>query len=120
MKSGLNSPKAAPNGNESKVQVPFQVSKDSTYYLFARVNCPTADDDSLWIKIDDKEFVAANGLRTTGWGWVKLMKTDLMAGDHTLTMTYREDGALIDKIGITTFVYGPTGLGEEALNIPAK
>ena len=90
------------------VQIPFTVSKDTTYYVFARVNCPSADDDSFWIKIDDEKFVAANGLRTTGWDWVKLMKTDLKAGDHTLTLTYREDGALIDKIGITTYVYGPT------------
>ena len=120
IKSGLNSSNVAPTKSEGKVQIPFTVSKDALYYVFARVNCPSADDDSFWIKIDDREFVAANGLRTTGWDWVKLMKADLKGGDHTLTMTYREDGALIDKIGITTYVYGPTELGGEAVNISNK
>ncbi len=117
IKSGLNSSNAAPTKSESTLQIPFKVSKDSKYYVFARVNCPSADDDSFWIKIDDREFVAANGLRTSGWDWVKLMRADLSAGDHTLTLSYREDGALIDKIGITTYVYGPTELGDKAVNI---
>ena len=99
------------------MQIPFTVSQNSKYYLFARVNCPSADDDSFWVKIDDGEFKAANGLRTTGWDWVQLANTELKAGEHTLTLTYREDGAWIDKIGITTYVYGPTELGAEAVNI---
>ena len=119
-KSGLNSPNAAPTSSESMLQIPFTVNKDATYYLFARVNCPTADDDSFWIKIDDGKFVIANGLRTTGWDWVKLTRTDLKAGNHTMTLTYREDGASIDKIGITTYIYGPTKLGDEAVNICDK
>jgi hypothetical protein len=117
IKSGLNSSNAAPTKSEGSVQIPFTVSRNSTYYLFARVNCPSADDDSFWVKIDDGEFEAANGLRTTGWDWVQLAVTELAAGEHTLTLTYREDGALIDKIGITTYVYGPTELGAEAINI---
>lgn len=120
MKPGMNSPRSVPTGAQSKVAIPFKVSKEGTYYLFARVHCPTADDDSIWIKIDDKEFVAANGMRTAGWGWVKLTKSNLNAGEHTLTISYREDGALLDKIGITTFAYGPNDMGGEALNIPAK
>ncbi len=116
IKSGLNSSNKAPTSIEGSVLIPFSVSKDASFYVFARVNCPSADDDSFWIKIDDREFVVANGLRTTGWDWVKLIKTDLKAGDHTLTLAYREDGALIDKIGITTYVYGPTELGGEAVN----
>jgi hypothetical protein len=84
--------------------------------MFARVNCPSADDDSFWVKIDDGEFVVANGLRTTGWEWVELVNAELTAGEHVLTITYREDGALLDKIGITTYVYGPSGFSDEAVN----
>ena len=73
-----------------------------------------ADDDSFWVRIDDGEFVAANGLCTSGWEWVKLNSIDLKPGKHTLTIMYREDGALIDKIGVTTYAFGPSGLGEEA------
>ena len=117
IKPGMNSPRSAPNGSEARVQMPFEVSRKAKYYVFARVNCPTADDDSFWVKIDDGEFKTANGLRTTGWDWVQLTNAILTAGEHTLTLTYREDGALIDKIGITSYVYGPTALGEDALNV---
>ncbi len=110
IRSGLNSSNAAPTKSESMVQLPFKVSQQATFYLFARVKCPTADDDSFWIKIDDQKFVAANGLRTSEWDWVKLTKADLSAGEHMLTITYREDGAMIDKIGVTTHPYGPSDL----------
>jgi hypothetical protein len=92
------------------------VGRDAKFYVFARVHCPTADDDSFWVKIDDGEFVMANGLRTTGWEWVSLTGADLTAGEHTLTLAYREDGASIDKIGVTTYVYCPEGLGADAEN----
>ena len=49
----------------------------------------------------------ANGLRTSGWEWVKLDAMELKPGKHTLTMAYREDGAVIDKITITTYPFGP-------------
>ncbi len=117
---GKNSPQAVPAGRAGSVRIPFEVSRNTIYYVFARVNCPTADDDSFWVKIDDGAFSAANGLRTDGWDWVQLAKADLKAGRHVLTLTYREDGALIDKIGITTYLFGPTDLGGEAVNIEEK
>ena len=55
------------------------------------------------MKFDDGNFASANGLGTNGWEWVKLNNVQLKPGEHTLTMTYREDGALLDKIGITTY-----------------
>ncbi len=117
IESGLNSTNAAPRGDDGTIQIPFSVTMDAKYYVFARVNCPTADDDSFWIKVDDGEFVTANGLRTVGWDWVELMSTQLTPGDHTLTIAYREDGALLDKIGITTYVFGPPDVGEDAVNL---
>lgn len=118
VKSGLNSTGSAPTGSESTINIPFNVSKDTTFYLFARLNCPTPDDDSFWIKFDTGDFMIMNGLGTIGWQWVSLTNIELTAGDHTLTVAYREDGALLDKIGITSYVYGPEELGEEeAINI---
>lgn len=84
------------------------------------MNCASADDDSFWVKIDDGEFVVANGLRTAGWDWVELLNKEMMPGEHTLTVAYREDGALLDKIGITTYVYGPSRMGKEAINLCDK
>ncbi len=40
--------------------------------------------------------MAANGLRTTGWEWVKLENLDLKPGKHTLTMTYPLRRLLLD------------------------
>ncbi|MEZ6100142.1 MAG: hypothetical protein R3E01_14335 [Pirellulaceae bacterium] len=112
IRAGLNSPNAAPMSAEGTLTVSFTVSRNAKYYLFARAHCASADDDSFWIKIDDGNFVQANGLRTTGWEWVELLNAELAAGEHTLTVAYREDGAKLDKIGITTYIYGPSGLSE--------
>lgn len=115
IKEGLNSPQSVPNGKAGSLEVSFRSTQDTKYYVFARVNCPSADDDSFWLKIDDGEFTAANGLGTSGWEWVKLTALKLNPGEHTLTMTYREDGALLDQIGITTYPFGPAALESAAL-----
>jgi hypothetical protein len=41
---------------------------------------------------------------------------NLNAGNHTLTVAYREDGARIDKINVTTSTALPTGTGSPASN----
>ncbi|MCA9140250.1 MAG: hypothetical protein KDB00_25945, partial [Planctomycetales bacterium] len=120
VKQGANSTNAPPSGSDGAVQIPFTVTRASKYYLFARVKCPSADDDSFWIKIDNGRFVAANGLRTSGWDWVLLTNINLESGDHTLSVAYREDGALLDKIGFTTYAFGPTDLGPKAANVTEK
>lgn len=110
IQAGLNSPQVVPVGEEGVLKIPFTTIRESKYYLYARVSCPSADDDSFWLKFDDGEFAAANGLGTTGFEWVKLTATNLEPGSHTLTMTYREDGALLDKVCITTYPFGPEAL----------
>lgn len=108
IQNGLNSTEAAKTTDESTIKLDINVSKDETYYLFARLNCANASDDSFYLNVDDGDFVAYNGLETDGWEWVRLSKTDLTAGAHTLTIAYREDGAKIDKLCITDYVDGPT------------
>ncbi len=110
IKPGLNSPETVPIDEAGRLEIPFEVTRDATYYLFARVSCPSADDDSFWVKIDDEAFKQANGLGTTGWEWVKLSGTNLNPGEHTLTIVYREDGAMLDRIAFTTYPFGPSGL----------
>ncbi len=110
IKSGLNSPGAVPSGDEGRLTIPFTATQDAKYYVHARVNCPSADDDSFWLKIDDGAFSAVNGLGTKDWEWVKLTAIELEPGEHTLTIAYREDGALLDAIGFTTYPFGPAGL----------
>ena len=57
-----------------------------------------------------------NGLGTSGWEWKRLTNVTLSAGDHTLTIGYREDGAQLDKISISNYPYAPQGMGDEAHN----
>jgi hypothetical protein len=105
---------AASTDSEDHIVIHFTVDKDTSYYLFGRLNCPSADDDSYWAKMDDGQFAMANGLGTSGWEWVKIGRYALSAGEHTLTMAYRENGAHLDKLCISNYAYAPEGMGEDA------
>lgn len=120
VQQGTQSIRTAPTGKGSALSFSFTVKKAGTYTAYGRLNCPTADDDSFWVKMDEGRFVMVNGLGTRGWSWVKLDDIRLEAGKHTLTIAYREDGAKLDKISISNDRYAPEGLGEPAVNLPAK
>ncbi|MGD8782490.1 MAG: GDSL-type esterase/lipase family protein [Ignavibacteria bacterium] len=117
VKTGVQSLDEAPSGSESAIVIPFSVDTTGDFSVYARLNCPTADDDSYWVKMDDEEFQMNNGLVTSGWEWKNLNDYTLTEGEHTLTIAYREDGAELDKICISNSVSAPTGIGEEAENI---
>lgn len=103
----------APTKDDDCIVMTFSVDKDASYYLFGRLNCPSADDDSFWVKIDDQQFSVANGLITNGWEWVKMSSFDLSAGEHTLTMSYRENGALLDRLCISNYAYATDLMSNE-------
>lgn len=113
IRKGANSPNAAPGGAESTITIPFRVRKGGQYYLFGRVNAPSADDDSIYLKFDGGEYQVANGLGTVGWQWVPVSRLALTPGEHSVTITYREDGVLLDRLNVTSFEYGPNELGDE-------
>ncbi|HQV30855.1 MAG TPA: GDSL-type esterase/lipase family protein [Calditrichia bacterium] len=105
-----------PADSSDALYIPFQVDSAGSYNLIVRINCPTYDDDSFWIKMDDGNFELHNGLVTGGWEWRNLNAYTLGEGPHTLTIAFREDGALLDKICLATLGIPPLGLGEEAEN----
>lgn len=109
---GVEALSKAAADSASSVFIPFEATKDSTYYLYARLNCPTADDDSFWMKLDKGSFSMINGLTTSGWEWVKITSFVLKKGKHKITVSYREDGASLDKICISSYGTLPTGMGE--------
>jgi hypothetical protein len=106
---GLNSTDNGTSEKEGLVSLSINVERDTTFHIFGLVNCAGPENDSFWVKIDDQNFVNANGLGTTGWSWVPLTKTFLKAGAHTVTISYREDGAKIDQIAVTSYIFGPEG-----------
>ena len=92
----------------------FIITKDTTYYVFARVYCSNSKDDSYWLKVDNGNYVKYDNLITTGWQWVRLASADLSAGEHTVAIAYSEDGAKFDKLCISDLSYVPYGLGDSA------
>ncbi len=109
-------------GNEGTLVFPFTVDTAGNFNFYARLNCPTADDDSFWIKLDNGAFSIFNGLVTNGWEWIKLTDFFLNTGSHKITMTYREDGAKLDKISLINGANPPVGKGGTATNscVPAN
>lgn len=117
VKAGMQSLDSAPSGDTNAIHIPFSVDSAGSYYLYARLNCPSYDDDSYWVKMDGGNFQMFNGLVTTGWEWKNLSSYTLTKGEHKLTITYREDGAKLDKICLSNSAYAPIGMGDEAENI---
>jgi hypothetical protein len=103
IKSGMNSTRTAPKDTVTNVvEIPFTIKTPGNYNFLARAIGATANDDSYWVKVDDNAFASASGLVGTTWTWNRLTSAQLAAGQHKLTITYREDGAKLDKILVTT------------------
>lgn len=99
----------------------FQVEEDGYYKVWGRLITPTFDDDSFWIKMDNGVWVRWNGIAEfvgSEWGWDDVhdeggpILYELLPGSHTLTICFREDGALLDKLYITNTAAVPSGVGE--------
>jgi len=96
-KTGISSTFVAPTDSANIVFVPITIDKDSTYYIFAHVNCPSGNADSYWVKVDDSSFVSVDGLSTSDWKWRYLNSYKLTAGQHTLAIGINENGLCLIK-----------------------
>ena len=107
-RAGAESLEDAPTGSEgAMITLPFTVDADGRYAVLARLNNAGNDSDSLWVKVDDGDFLQRNGLRTDGWEWLTLNNYRLSAGEHTITIGYRENGARLDTLRISTYPFAP-------------
>ena len=105
---------AAPTDKAYMLTSTFTVATSGTYYVYARVLCPTWDDDSYWVSVDGPMNNFANGLQTNSWDWKEIYQGFLQAGQHQLNLAGREDGACLDKLCITTNPETPSGMGGQA------
>jgi lysophospholipase L1-like esterase len=111
VKEGYNSPSEAPSDPASAIYIPFSINRDTSFAVFARVNCEDTAEDSYWVKMDEGDFVLNEGLVTAGWEWKTLGYYQLAAGEHSLTIALSEEGAAIDKLCIINDTVAPPGVG---------
>ena len=116
--AGNNSTTSAPTSSTGWIQLPFSVSSSGTFSLWFRTECPDANGDSFWVRMDNGSWVTWNSIpASSSWRWDKFTSTySLSAGSHTLYVAYREDGAKLDKIYLTTTTTTPSGTGGTANN----
>lgn len=116
VKAGTQSVSNVPSGENGLITIPIQIDSQGPFTIYGRVNCPTPDDDSFWMKLNDGLFEMKNGLFTNGWEWKSFGEYQLPAGENLLTIAYREDGARLDKIAVSNAPFLPDGLGDCAVN----
>jgi len=104
VKSGISSTQKAPGDSAvNMVVIPFTIDKPGTYNVLAKVNSAEGIRNSYWLKLDNGSFERiSNGFNGTGWNWGRVKNFNLGTGSHTLTIAFREAGAKLDKILITT------------------
>ena len=89
----------------------FDVAEAGTYHIFGHVSANSASDNSFWVRIDGGDWVQWH-LQVTGagnWEWQIVtngfshdpVTYDLSEGSHTLEISIRENGTLVDSWAIT-------------------
>lgn len=118
VKSGNNSNNSAPS-ETGWATYTFDIKTSNTYTLWMRTICPSANDDSFWMRMDDGSWSQWNSIPTsTAWQWNKSsMSVYLQDGKHTLYIGYREDGAKLDKMLLSCDETVPEGMGGDPTGI---
>jgi hypothetical protein len=126
IQSGNNSIDSPSQSSDDHILFTFDIVEAGNYILWGRTRVPTPDDDSFWVRMDDGTWAKSNSISGgTNWEWDDVHNSDmgsevvsynLVAGTHTLTIGYREDSALLDKLYLTNTGTVPSGLGGVAGN----
>jgi hypothetical protein len=126
VQNGYNSTGSAPQDvPANRVRLTFSLDEAGTYRVWGRVQAPSANDDSFWVRIDGSStWYQWNNIEPGGnWHWDEVHDSEhgdtvvdfnLAAGSHTLDFAYREDGTRLDKVYITNTGDTPSGLGGTA------
>ncbi|NJB85024.1 N-acetylneuraminic acid mutarotase [Lewinella marina] len=116
---------AMPAATTSPDHLNFTVSlaEAGTYHLFARLNAIDNSRNSLWIRVDQGNWLKmwkdedGSNMLTQGFEWRKVnddtrpVALSLAAGNHTITVANREAGTQLDKLLLSTSATLPSGTG---------
>ena len=115
---------SAPSSTADHILYSFEVSKTGSYYLSARISAPTAENNSLWVKIDNRNWIRWwEGIvvgQSFTWNAAPGGSIALEAGTHTLSVAYRESGTQLDKLLLSPSDQLPSGTGLAAGNCDAS
>ncbi len=109
----------APEDEDSRIRFNF-TAQEGSYKLFARVNTPTGDNDSFWVRVNNGPWLQWNYILGGGFNWRQLHKNaergvfvmlDLNEGANTIDFAHREEGAGLDKIYLTKTKNAPSTFG---------
>jgi len=85
------------------------VSQAGTYVFWFRAHWYDACGNSFFVIIDNKPAVFVEDSTYQVWHWVKGPSVALAAGEHTIRIQNREDGAKLDQfLLINSIQYVPT------------
>ncbi|MEV4178319.1 glycosyl hydrolase family 28 protein [Nonomuraea sp. NPDC049709] len=100
--SGSNSKSSAPSTGWTTMS--FDLPRGGTFAVWARVIAPTDEDDSFWVRSGTGSWTNWNNIALgASWHWVRFPSTyTLDAGTRTIAFAYREDGARLDRIAISS------------------
>ncbi|MFA0964974.1 T9SS type A sorting domain-containing protein [Roseivirga sp. BDSF3-8] len=125
VRSGNNSTAGAPAAS-GQLSYTFSVREGGSYKVWGRTITPGPNDDSFWVRMDGGSWVNWNSIpASTSWQWDDVhdsnnggqaVSYNLSAGSHTLSIAYREDGGLLDKLVISNTGVAPSGSGSAATN----
>lgn len=118
--TGNNSYNNAPaDESANRVRFTFDSPAKGSHKLFARINAPTNGDDSYWVRINGGSWIKwYNGItQGGGFNWNRLpADAVLVQGTNTIDFAFRENGAMLDKLFLTSSKSAPSGLGGSATN----
>lgn len=87
----------------------FNAPVAANYYVWARVKAANTSDDTFWVKMDSGTYQTWTLPVSSSWTWDKVNSSTqdpviwaLQPGNHTVRVRWREDGAKLDRVIITS------------------
>ena len=119
-KKSLTVPPSDESAN--RIRFVFDVKDAGSYKLFARIRARDGNSDSYWVRTNGGSWYRwSSGIeQSNDLKWNRLPNSvPLRAGSNTIDFAYREPGAELDKIYVTTSSTTPTGSGSAGTNCTA-